>query len=138
MRTKHHFLDSRNSQKLYMAVVDDEEDIVLLFKDALSHIQGIDVFGFTDSTLAFEHFRMNQSHYALVLSDYRIPVINGIELLKKVKAMKPSVKTLLISAYEINDDLFTECDCVDKFLQKPTKVIDLIEAVETTLINSNV
>jgi DNA-binding NtrC family response regulator len=133
MRTNLHYLDSRNSQKLYMAVVDDEEDIVLLFRDALSHIEGIDVFGFTDSTLAFEHFRMNQSQYALVLSDYRIPVINRLELLKKVKAMKPSVKTLLISAYEINDDLFTECDCVDKFLQKPTKIIELVEAVEKQL-----
>jgi DNA-binding NtrC family response regulator len=133
MRTNLHYLDSRNSQKLYMAVVDDEEDIVLLFRDALSHIEGIDVFGFTDSTLAFEHFRMNQSQYALVLSDYRIHVINRLELLKKVKAMKPSVKTLLISAYEINDDLFTECDCVDKFLQKPTKIIELVEAVEKQL-----
>jgi DNA-binding NtrC family response regulator len=116
-----------------MAVVGDEEDIVLLFKDALSYIEGMDVFGFTDSTLAFEHFRMNQSHYALVVSDYRIPVINGMQLLKKVKAMKPSVKTLLISAYEIDDDLFTECNYVDKFLQKPTKIIDLIEAVEKQL-----
>jgi DNA-binding NtrC family response regulator len=76
---------------------------------------------------------MNQSQYALVLSDYRIPVINRLELLKKVKAMKSSVKTLLISAYEINDDLFTECDCVDKFLQKPTKIIELVEAVEKQL-----
>jgi hypothetical protein len=47
--------------------------------------------------------------------------------------MKPSVKTLLISAYEIDDDLFTECNYVDKFLQKPTKIIDLIEAVEKQL-----
>jgi DNA-binding NtrC family response regulator len=133
MRTNLRYLDSRNSQKLYMAVVDDEEDIVLLFKDALSYIEGMDVFGFTDSTLAFEHFRMNQSNYALVVSDYRIPVINGMQLLKKVKAMKPSVKTLLISAYEIDDDLFTECNYVDKFLQKPTKIIDLIEAVEKQL-----
>ncbi len=100
----------------FLSIVDDEFDVVSLFRDALTGIDGMEVFGFTDSTLAFEHFRLNQSHYALVLSDYRIPVINGMELLKKIKAMKPSVKTLLISAFDVNHEIFTECDYVDKFL----------------------
>jgi len=38
-----------------------------------------------------------------------------------------------VSAYETNDDLFTECDCVDKFLQKPAKIIDVVEVVEKQL-----
>jgi DNA-binding NtrC family response regulator len=108
-------------------VVDDEFEVVSLFRDALSEMDGMEVFGFTDSTLAFEHFRMNQSHYTLVLSDYRIPVINGMEFLKKIKAMKPSVKTLLISAFDVNHEIFTECDYVDKFIQKPTKIIHLVK-----------
>lgn len=116
-----------------MSVVDDEFDVVSLFRDALSEIDGMEVFGFTDSTLAFEHFRMNQSHYTLVLSDYRIPVINGMELLKKIKAMKPSVKTLLISAFDVNHEIFTECDYVDKFIQKPTKIIDLVKEVRSII-----
>jgi DNA-binding NtrC family response regulator len=117
----------------FLSIVDDEFDIVSLFRDALSEIDGMEVFGFTDSTLAFEHFRLNQSHYALVLSDYRIPVINGMELLKKIKAMKPSVKTLLISAFDVNHEIFTECDYVDKFLEKPTKMIDLVKGVRSII-----
>jgi DNA-binding NtrC family response regulator len=117
----------------FLSIVDDEFDIVSLFRDALSEIDGMEVFGFTDSTLAFEHFRLNQSHYALVLSDYRIPVINGMELLKKIKAMKPSVKTLLISAFDVNHEIFTECDYVDKFLEKPTKMIDLVKEVRSII-----
>lgn len=117
----------------FLSIVDDEFDVVSLFRDALSEIDGMEVFGFTDSTLAFEHFRLNQSHYALVLSDYRIPVINGMELLKKIKAMKPSVKTLLISAFDVNHKIFTECDYVDKFLEKPTKMIDLVKEVRSII-----
>jgi DNA-binding NtrC family response regulator len=117
----------------FLSIVDDEFDIVSLFRDALSEIDGMEVFGFTDSTLAFEHFRLNQSHYALVLSDYRIPVINGMELLKKIKAMKPSVKTLLISAFDVNQEIFRECDYVDKFLEKPTKMIDLVKGVRSII-----
>ena len=117
----------------FLSIVDDEFDIVSLFRDALSEIDGMEVFGFTDSTLAFEHFRLNQSHYALVLSDYRIPVINGMELLKKIKAMKPSVKTLLISSFDLNHVIFMECDYVDKFIQKPTKIIHLVKEVRSII-----
>jgi len=81
-----------------MSVVDDELDIMSLFRDALAQIDGIQVFGFKDSTLALEHFRLNQSNYNLVLSDFRIPKMNGVELRREVKAMKPSVKTVLVSA----------------------------------------
>ena len=61
--------------------------------------------------------------------------MNGMELLKKVKAMKPSVKTMLISAFEVND--FERCSCVDRFLQKPISIPDLIDAVETQIITGH-
>ena len=60
-------------------------------------------------------------------------MMDGIELLKTVKAMKPSVKTVLISAFEVNDELFEKCNCIDKFLQKPISISDLIDAVETQI-----
>jgi YesN/AraC family two-component response regulator len=80
-----------------------------LFRDALSQIEGVQVFGFTDSTLALENFKLNQWAYNLILSDFRIPIMDGIELLKTVKAMKPSIKTLLFSAFGIKN--FEEAIC---------------------------
>jgi DNA-binding NtrC family response regulator len=56
-----------------MSVVDDEPDVMALFKDALSQVEHANVFGFTDSTLALKHFKHNQSNYGLILSDFRIP-----------------------------------------------------------------
>lgn len=117
----------------FLSVVDDELDIMSLFKNALSQIEGMDVFGFTDSTLAFEHFRMNQSQYRLVLSDFRIPVMDGVQLLKEVKAINPSVKTVLTSAFEVNDESFQNSGCVDCFVQKPISITELIEKVEKQL-----
>ena len=35
-----------------------------------------------------------------------------------------------MSAFEIQDSLFQECDCVDKFLQKPISMVKLIDEVE--------
>ena len=118
-----------------MSVVDDEQDIMSLFSDALSEIGDASVFGFIDSTLALEHFKLHQSEYYMILSDYRMPTMDGIELLKKVKAINPSVKTILISAYDIDDKLFEECKCVDKILQKPITIPELINEVEVLLPN---
>jgi DNA-binding NtrC family response regulator len=97
-----------------MSVVEDEHDIMSLFSDALSEIEDASVFGFIDSKLALEHFKLHQLDYSLILSDYRMPTMDGIELLKKVKAINSSVKTILISALDIDDKLFEECNLVMK------------------------
>ena len=124
-----------NNTKL-MSVVDDEHDIMSLFSDALSEIGGARVYGFIDSTLALEHFKLHQLDYSLIISDYRMPTMDGIELLKKVKAINSSVKTILISAFDIDDKLYEECKCVDKILQKPITIPKLINEVEVLLANS--
>ena len=123
-----------NNTKL-MSVVDDEHDIMSLFSDALSEIGDASVYGFIDSTLALEHFKLHQLDYSLIISDYRMPTMDGIELLTKVKAINSSVKTILISAFDIDEKLFEECKCIDKILQKPITIPELINEVEVLLPN---
>jgi YesN/AraC family two-component response regulator len=54
--------------------------------------------------MAFQHFTENSENYALVISDLRMPNLNGLELLKKVKTLNPKVRTILMSAYNFNED----------------------------------
>jgi response regulator RpfG family c-di-GMP phosphodiesterase len=51
-------------------------------------------------------------------------------LLSKIKDVNPAVTRILISAFEVKDELFEECNCVDKFLQKPILMTDLINEVQ--------
>ena len=123
------------SHQYSSTVIDDEQDLAFLFKDALSQIDGVTVFAFSDPSLALEHFKTNHQNYRVVVSDFRMPTMTGIEVLSKMKEINPAVTRILISAFEIQDSLFQECDCVDKFLQKPISMVKLIDEVET-LVNT--
>ena len=68
-------------------------------------IKGITVFTFTDPLLALEHFQMNDRTYVLVISDFRMPGLNGMELLKKMKESNKSVRTILMTAFAVDDIL---------------------------------
>lgn len=63
-------------------------DTTELINDAIcKNIDGITVVTFNDPTIALEHFKENKENYALVISDLRIPNLNGLELLKKIKKL---------------------------------------------------
>ncbi len=96
----------RTSQSAYVAVKDDDIDLVYLFKDALSQINGVEIFAFSDPNLALEHFQINHQNYRVVVSDYRMPGMTGIKLLDKIREINPAVARILIRAFEIQDELF--------------------------------
>ena len=94
------------NKKGLVAVVEDELDIAQLFRDALQTTNGFTIFAFTDPKVAFQHFALNREDYTLIISDLRMPSINGMELIKKIKELNPYIRTILMTAFAINDDLF--------------------------------
>jgi DNA-binding NtrC family response regulator len=102
-------------------VLDDDFDINTLIKLALQK-RGYLVFGFTDPLLALEHFKINHSTYSLVITDLRMPVMNGFEFVRQVKKMNSKIKVLLMTAFEIDQMEFTKIlpkPKIDGFIQKP-------------------
>ena len=119
-------------KKRLIAIVDDEPDILKLFQDFLSKIKGISIFTFTDPLMALEHVRMNKNEYVLVISDLRMPNLDGLELVKVIKDLNPLVRTILMTAFATKDDLFQDYarqKIINNFLQKPVLLADLHEQV---------
>jgi DNA-binding NtrC family response regulator len=102
-------------------VLDDEFDILTTIKSFLQK-HGFHVYAFTDPHLALEHFQKNATIYYLIISDIRMPQMNGFEFIKKVKEIKPKVKVFFMTAFEINDIEFRRVlpsTRIDEFIQKP-------------------
>jgi DNA-binding NtrC family response regulator len=94
-----------SSNNRIVSVVDDDVSTATFFHEALrQNIDGVSVFSFIDPIKAFEHYTENKENYALVISDLRMPGLNGLELLKKVKTLNPKVRTILMSAYNFEEE----------------------------------
>jgi DNA-binding NtrC family response regulator len=122
------------ANKKIVSIVDDEIDITELFQYAISaSIHGVSVITFNDPVIALEHFADNKKNYALVISDLRMPNLNGLELLKKVKQLNPSVRTILISAYEVDEDQvfqnYMKQGLINLFVKKPIALPELCQEV---------
>lgn len=116
-----------NSVRRVVAVVDDDIDISTLFHDILcENVQDASVYAFNDPIEALKHFTENQSKYALVISDLRMAGPNGLELLKKVKNFNPKVRTILMSAYNFEEDPtyveYMKDGIIDSTIEKPVTI----------------
>ena len=122
-----------NKSRKIVAIIDDELDITMLFRDAIRETRGISIFTFTDPIMALEHFKINRKDYVLIVSDLRMPGIDGIELMKRTKELNPLVRTVLMTAFELDDELFQQYadkEIINGFLQKPILLKDLVKEVE--------
>jgi DNA-binding NtrC family response regulator len=127
------------SEKKYILAVDDDSDIVTLIEQILRK-HGFKASAFTNPPMALEHFTKNHNNCSLILSDIRMPGMNGYEFVKKVKKINSKVKVILMSAFEINDKEFYNLlpDVkVDAFLQKPFHIQQLEEAIEKINIKTD-
>ena len=120
-----------------VSIVDDDKDIAILFQGALYSTARIRILTFTDPILALEHFLVNDHTYAVVICDSKMPGLNGMELLKKMKDLNQFVRTILITAYELDQDLFMQyakMRIINGFLQKPIRLDDLRDEVNNQLL----
>src|SRR6187431_1812561 len=110
-----------------VGIIDDELDITQLYQDAIyGHVDGISVVFFTNPLTAFNHFKDNKKDNALFISDLRMPNLNGLDLLKKIRLLNSNVRTILVSAYEVKEEKvfqkYMKDGTIDLFIEKPIPI----------------
>jgi DNA-binding response OmpR family regulator len=116
-------------------LVDDDEDNLKIFTIILEN-QGFLVDAYSDPVVALSEFK--PSLYDLIILDYRMPEMNGIELYKKIREKDASTKvTILTASHEqmyVNDNQELKREPSLKVIRKPVAIGKLLEEV-TELLN---
>ena len=110
-----------------IAIIADEADLVDLFQEILES-DGFKVCAYTDPIQAYNHIQKNPNDYGLILSNYRMSVMNGNELCTKLMRINSQFKVILMSAYENIEDVSKF-----KFMRKPTTIANLLQIVKNTI-----
>jgi DNA-binding response OmpR family regulator len=117
------------SQKngLRIMLVDDEPDITSVFKLGLEN-KGFSVDAFNDPVKALADFKPN--YYDLVISDIKMPKLNGFELAFEIKKLAPNQRIVFLTAfmdlYSEMRKLFARMDVID-VIQKPVGIGELAD-----------
>lgn len=116
-------------------VIDDERDIVNLFIEVLNS-NNYDVFGFTNPLKALEDYKENYDQYGMVISDIRMPEMNGFDLVKNVKKINTNISIILMSAYTEIDYSQLNNITINAVIQKPIRIMELLSTVEQHLMSA--
>ena len=108
-------------------IVDDQQDIAQLYSMYFAKLE-VDSIIFDNPLIALDHYQQNHSRYALVLLDSTLPVLNGLELAKRIRRINSKVHILMITGYPVkdmvDDDEFRKAK-ISEVLQKPISFEDL-------------
>ena len=109
-----------------IVIVDDEEMVLTSLSSLLSLETIYDVKTFTSAREALEFIRNNDID--LVVSDYLMPEMNGIQFLARVREIKPEVPRIILTGYADKENAIKAINDVGLFqyIEKPWDNDDIL------------
>ena len=118
--------------KALVYVVDDEPMLLELATVILEPL-GYAVKTFRDPQTALQAYTDARPRPALVITDFSMHRMNGLELLEGCRRLRPEQKVLMISG-TVDETIYRNSTCKpDLFLAKPYQAVDLTNAVKALL-----
>lgn len=121
-------------ERMRVLVVDDEEELVSTLIERLA-LRDIEADGVTTGDAALR--RLQNREFDVVVLDVKMPGIDGLELLRKIRKMRPGLQVILLtgrgSARE--SEIGLEEGAFD-YLIKPVDIEDLIKKMKDAMSRS--
>jgi two-component system, OmpR family, response regulator ChvI len=117
-------------------LIDDEIDDLYVLQNFLT-LAGFEVKTFSSSREALRHYvEMEPSTYDLIISDIRMPELNGFQLYSKLRDVKNDVKILFATCLEIAEEMLTLLPDLEReqLIQKPIEKEKFIEIVKKNIL----
>jgi two-component system, OmpR family, response regulator ChvI len=131
-------IDTTSIKNKRVMLVEDEDDIVMLFEMILGSDAGLKLDSFTEPFAALNNFISGS--YDLIMIDVTMPKMNGFELYHEIRKLDDKVKVCFLTAgdmydEEVRKESFPELD-INCFIRKPIANQDLIQRVKDILISN--
>lgn len=108
----------------------DDEDMILDIGEIALRRWGYNVISADSGKKALQIYEEERDHIDLVLLDMILGDINGNEVYKRLKKIKPDVKVLLASGYGMDGNVKKAMDSGRNcFLEKPLNMAELSETI---------
>ena len=85
-----------NSRATHLLLVDDNQNGLLARKSLLEE-QGFVITTATNGEEAFDAF--SKGKFGLLITDFRMPKMNGVELIRRIRPLQPALGIILISGF---------------------------------------
>ena len=114
-------------------IIDDEENILKSLQRVLRVHKDWEVEVFTRGEDAIK--RAKTSSFDLFLSDFRMPEMNGVELLSTIRELQPDSMRFILSGYTDLDALLGAINKANifRFISKPWNESELLVSIEQAL-----
>jgi DNA-binding NtrC family response regulator len=123
---------NNSAAKAAIFVVDDEPMLLELAVVILEQL-GYELYTFRDPKTALQSFGLHQPPPALVITDYAMHDMNGMELITECRRIHPRQKVLLLSG-TVDELIYHNAPVKpDRFLAKPYQANQLLETVNAIL-----
>jgi DNA-binding NtrC family response regulator len=118
-------------ERTRIMVIDDEKIVGEMSKISLE-ADGYEVEAFLDAGPALE--RLRQQRFDVVVTDYKMKGIDGMEVLRTVRSLYPETQVIMITAFA-NLDAAIEAlrRDVHDFFPKPVKIRELKASIQRAL-----
>jgi len=111
-----------SNRKTSILVVEDD-NLFLWTLNCFLQKEGYDVFTAGNAESAID-VAQRQS-FDIVISDFHLPGLNGRDLIKRIRAVQPATKTVLISAYQPEEIGNEDPNLLNAYLNKPIELKSL-------------
>lgn len=124
-------MENRGGERILL--VDDEVQLTLMAKRLLEK-SGYRVEEETNSMAALERFKTNPLRYDIVITDMKMPKLNGANLSRELLKIRPDIPIILCTGFseEIDSEL-AEAIGIRAFVLKPVSRQILIEIIRDIL-----
>lgn len=119
------------AEKAKVLIVDDQFGVLESFKEILK-IKDYEVSGFQNGKEAIESMKSTKYDFAFV--DLKMPEMDGIEVLKKIKEVDPAVEVIIVTAYA-SEESFANAITLGamEYLRKPFLMGEVYALAERAL-----